>query len=182
MPQLLLCVWQVTILLEDEELAWSDVWRQKLLWKHRLMTTGLTNLDFVIEKYEICLLSSSTTRQLMASVTERWSCVQSFCRDTFVDAGANSRSYSAVFIGAATVNISSANKMLLMSLDGYFSAVVSDGWVCTAVCCTQFWSCTNISQRNVATRFRCGGMFSYCFVRNLLWVKEFWKSVSIWQS
>jgi len=32
---------------------------------------------------------------------------------------------------------------------------------------------------------KCGGIFNYCFTRNLLLsllVKEFWKSVNIWQS
>jgi len=44
---------------------------------------------------------------------------------------------------------------------------------------------TNISQGSVALCLRCGGMFNYCFARNLLLsqsVKEFWKSVSIWRS
>jgi len=43
----------------------------------------------------------------------------------------------------------------------------------------------NISQGNVATRLRCGGIFSYHFTANLsfsLTVKEFWKSAKIWQS
>jgi len=43
----------------------------------------------------------------------------------------------------------------------------------------------NISQGNVATRLRCGGIFSYHFTTNLslsLTIKEFWKSVKIWQS
>jgi len=42
------------------------------------------------------------------------------------------------------------------------------------------------SQSSIATRLRCGGIFSYCFpCRNSLLslpLKEFWKSVSIWQS
>jgi len=42
-----------------------------------------------------------------------------------------------------------------------------------------------ISQGSVATRLRCGGIFSQHFTANLLpnlTVKEFWKSVKIWQS
>ena len=42
-----------------------------------------------------------------------------------------------------------------------------------------------ISQGSVATRLRCGGIFSYHFTANLspsLTVEEFWKSVKIWQS
>ena len=42
-----------------------------------------------------------------------------------------------------------------------------------------------ISQGSVATRLRCGGIFSYHFTANLspsLTVNEFWKSVKIWQS
>jgi len=42
-----------------------------------------------------------------------------------------------------------------------------------------------ISQGSVATRLRCGGIFSCHFTANLspsLTVKEFWKSVKIWQS
>jgi len=38
---------------------------------------------------------------------------------------------------------------------------------------------------SVATRLRCGGIFSYHFTANLslsLTVKDFWKSVKIWQS
>jgi len=43
----------------------------------------------------------------------------------------------------------------------------------------------NISQGSVAMHLRCGGIFSYHFSANLslnLTVKEFWKSVKIWQS
>ena len=43
----------------------------------------------------------------------------------------------------------------------------------------------NISQGSVATRLGCGGAFKYDFVTNFLLsltVKEFWKSVNIWQS
>jgi len=42
-----------------------------------------------------------------------------------------------------------------------------------------------ISQGSVATHLRCGGIFSYHFTVNLSpspTVKEFWKSVKIWQS
>jgi len=44
---------------------------------------------------------------------------------------------------------------------------------------------TNISQGNVSTHSRGGGIFYYRFTTNLalsLSVKEFWKSVSIWLS
>jgi len=44
---------------------------------------------------------------------------------------------------------------------------------------------TNISQGSVATHLTGGGVFYYCFITNLLLslsVKEFWKSVTIWQS
>jgi len=51
-------------------------------------------------------------------------------------------------------------------------------------CC--FFSDINILQQgSVATRLRYGEKFWYCLVTNLLLsllVKEFWKSVSIWQS
>jgi len=54
---------------------------------------------------------------------------------------------------------------------------------------TQLWSMailtTNISQGNVSTHSRGGGIFYYRFTTNLalsLSVKEFWKSVSIWLS
>ena len=43
----------------------------------------------------------------------------------------------------------------------------------------------NVSHGSVATRLRCGGMFHNDFIANLqlsLSVKEFWKSVNIWQS
>jgi len=43
----------------------------------------------------------------------------------------------------------------------------------------------NISQGSVETRLRFGRLFYYWLARNLLLrllVKEFWKSVSIWQS
>jgi len=42
-----------------------------------------------------------------------------------------------------------------------------------------------ISQGSVATRLRCGGIFNYHFTANLslsLTLKEFWKSIKIWQS
>jgi len=42
-----------------------------------------------------------------------------------------------------------------------------------------------IAQGSVATCLRCGGIFSYYFTANLspsLTVKEFWKSVKVWQS
>jgi len=58
---------------------------------------------------------------------------------------------------------------------------------CIEVRFTQLWVIailnTNISQGNVATRLRCGGIFSYCFISHLvisLSVKEFLKLVSIW--
>jgi len=43
----------------------------------------------------------------------------------------------------------------------------------------------NISQGGVATRLKCGGIFSYHFTVRLslsLAMNEFWKSVKIWQS
>jgi len=43
----------------------------------------------------------------------------------------------------------------------------------------------NISQGSGATHVRCGGIFKYDYVANLLLsltVKEFWKSVNIWRS
>jgi len=43
----------------------------------------------------------------------------------------------------------------------------------------------NISQGSVATRLRCGGIFSNHFTANLslsLTMKEYWKSVKIYQS
>jgi len=47
---------------------------------------------------------------------------------------------------------------------------------------TVSFSDINISQGSVAMHVKCGGIFYYLFVRNLLSLKEFWKSVSIWQS
>jgi len=50
--------------------------------------------------------------------------------------------------------------------------------------CCQF-SDIHISQGSVATHLRCGGIFKYEFVANLqvsLSVKEFRKSVNIWES
>jgi len=50
--------------------------------------------------------------------------------------------------------------------------------------CCQF-SDIHISQGSVATYLRCGGIFKYYFVANLLVslpVKELWKSVNIWGS
>jgi len=44
---------------------------------------------------------------------------------------------------------------------------------------------THISQDSAAMRLRYGGILNYCFARNVLLslpVKEFWKSVIIWQS
>ena len=59
-----------------------------------------------------------------------------------------------------------------------------------AVCFNYFLSIAiflyiDISQGNVATHLRCGGIFKYELVANLpvsLQVKEFWKSVNIWGS
>jgi len=77
------------------------------------------------------------------------------------------------------------------SLVEYFSATVLNVWVLDG---SSFHSVrgkvgfehrTNASQGSVATRLSCGFMFNYCFARNLLVslpVKEFWKSVSNWQS
>ena len=48
-----------------------------------------------------------------------------------------------------------------------------------------FWSDISFSQGSVATRLRYGGIFNNCFIANLLQivtVKEFQKSVSIWWS
>ena len=50
--------------------------------------------------------------------------------------------------------------------------------------CHLFYDIT-ISQGSVAMHLMCGGIFSYHFTANLslsLIVKEFWKSVKIWQS
>jgi len=47
------------------------------------------------------------------------------------------------------------------------------------------FSDVTISQGSVATRLRCGGIFSCHFTENVspsLTVKEFWKSVKIWRS
>ena len=47
------------------------------------------------------------------------------------------------------------------------------------------FSGVNISQGSVATRLRCGGIFSHLFTANLslsLTMEEFWKSVKICQS
>jgi len=49
----------------------------------------------------------------------------------------------------------------------------------------RLFSDINISQGSVTTHLRCGGIYSYQFTANLLQtltVKEFWKSVKIWQS
>jgi len=49
---------------------------------------------------------------------------------------------------------------------------------------SHFWN-IYISQGSVATHLRCGGIFKYEFVANLpqsLPIKEFWKSVNIWES
>jgi len=62
---------------------------------------------------------------------------------------------------------------MLMSMDDYFSATVSNGCVCFVVRfltlnsgARQFLS-ANTSQRSVATRFMCARIFNYRFVRSL---------------
>jgi len=60
----------------------------------------------------------------------------------------------------------------------------------TAFCCSYFLSMPifltkDISQGSVATQLRCGVIFKYDFISNLLLsltVKEFWKSANIWRS
>ena len=87
----------------------SDVWRQKLLQQYRVTTVGLINLDFVIDKREICVLS--TTCDSPTDAISDWLKVDHLCRrflatsffltDTF----AYDRSFSGVFFGVITVNI-----------------------------------------------------------------------------
>jgi len=120
------------------------LWRQKLLQQRQLTTVGLSGLDFVINKCKICVMS--TTFDSLTDAISDWlnvNCVRwSFVATSFflVDACAYSGSFW-FFFGLATINIfSSANKMMLMSLDDYFSAVGSNGWVCIAVRFTQFSS------------------------------------------
>jgi len=69
----------------------------------------------------------------------------------------------------------------------FFSTTIASLWILHGSLFTQIlrmaitW--THISQRRVATRLRCGGIFSNYFTANLLLnqpVKEFWKSVKIW--
>jgi len=99
--------------------------------------------------------------------------------------------WSAVlrFFVLLTVNIfSSVNEKTYFG--EYFWATVLNGKVLhgsslhSAKGSVRFLS-TNSSQGSVATRLRRGGIFNYCFSRNLLLslsVKELWKSISIWQS
>jgi len=79
-----------------------------------------------------------------------------------------------VFFGVATVNMFLlANKIMLTSLDEYFSATVLNGRVLhgnllhSTLGHCDFLS-TNISQGSVAMHLRCGGIFNDCFARNLL--------------
>jgi len=47
------------------------------------------------------------------------------------------------------------------------------------------WDTPDISEGSAGMHLRCGGKFNYYFAKNFLLsllVKEFWKSVSIWQS
>ena len=86
--------------------------------------------------------------------------------------------------GVTIVNIfSSVNKIVLTSLDEYFSATVSNGWVVVRVRSIQLWSMEvfkhKFSQGSAATH----SIFYYRFITTVLLsssVKEFWKSVSIW--
>ena len=161
------------------------------------MIAAFNNLDYMIDKYQTCVFWTTAVQQPNASagchqwLSERWSCVQAFCRDVFLVAAV---AYSWRFFGVfsvSTVNIFSyVNKSVLTSLDGYFfqqlfrmtefawqfAPLSSGAW--------RFLS-TYISQGSVATHLRCGGMFYYNFTTNLLLslsVKEHWKLVCIWQS
>jgi len=63
-----------------------------------------------------------------------------------------------------------------MSFAWQFAPLISGAWA---------YLSTNFSQGDVATHLRDGGIFYYCFTKNLLLsqsVKEFRKLVSIWQS
>jgi len=105
-----------------------------------------------------------------------------------VTAGVFCQSFSG-FFGVATVNIfSSVNRndanvtgciffqpLFWLSLARWFASLGSGS--------LQFLS-TTVLQGSAAARLRCGGIFNYCFIRNLLLslsVKEFSKSVTIWQ-
>ena len=84
------------------------------------------------------------TRRLMpaATLTEHRSCAQTFCRDISCWLTHESTvDYRANFFGVAVVKyFSLVNKIMLMSLDEYFSATVSNGRVCIAFRFNQFWS------------------------------------------
>jgi len=97
----------------------------------------------------------------------------------------------SIILRAATVNMfSSVNQMMLTSLGEYFSTTVLNFWVFhrsslhSAPVHGDFWA-QIFSQGSVATRLRCDWILHYLLARNWLLslsLKEFWKSISIWQS
>jgi len=152
-----------------------------------LILTLLRQLSDWCRPIETCQLTSSET------VTKRWWCVKWFCCSLFsLLLQLHTVSYSA----GCWVNIfSSVNYIMLTSLDEYYWPQFLVAESCTAVwvfcgrlfmqflCIAISWR--HISQDRVATNLRCGGIFNYHFTANLslsLTVKEFLKSVKVWQS
>ena len=96
-----------------------------------------------------------------------------FVATTFflVDGCAYSRSFCGFFEVAVGNMFSSVYKMMVTSLGEYVTVlnvcVLHGSSLHLALELGDFFS-TNMSQRGIVTRLRCGEIFNYCFSRNLL--------------
>jgi len=165
--------WEGTLLLQIQRVVGRNCCNNITFW---LML--LSNLHSVIHKCQIGVVpttcySLTDAQCLNATCVHRRSVATSFF---LVDGYAYSRSFCG-FFGVVTANILHRGiKMILILfltlLGEYFwASVLNDSleWKFGSLNfgSLQFLS-TNISQRNVAMRLRCGGIFDYCFSSNLL--------------
>ena len=155
----------------------------------------LNNRDSIIDKYQTAwcnmnhLLLADRCRRWLTSVT----CVRRrFVMTSFflVDGCVYRRSFCRVFLWYGHCKYLFVNEQNDANIIGWISFSNCFEWLSLAWqgSLHSLWSLrflnTTISQGSVAARLRCGGIFNYLLTGTLLIspsVKEFWKSVSIWQ-
>jgi len=145
----------------------------------------LLSTDMKILQTSIDVLTTDWRHQ---QLTDYWSCT-AFCCDIFLFVA------EAVYSGSCDFYTVDVNTFLLGITYCLFhqTDILKQffEWRSlkqhSAVLTLWAWRFSNIdiSQGSVATRLRRGGIFKYCVTANFLLspaVKEFWKSVNIWQS
>ena len=135
-----------------------------------------------------CQLISSET------LTERWWCAKGFCCKVFLSVAAAACSQLLCELLGKYLLISELhNAHIVRQVFFRLQFLAAESWMAVWVLrgslFRQFlrmtFSWRHISHLRVAMHLRCGGIFNHHFNANLshsLTMKEFWKSVKIWQS